>query len=299
MFYKLRQKLNYFKINSIVQPLLSIKPSTSEKLPFILLSQLSEKDFYLYILAYYSLTEQYTPQSVFLLDDGTLETWQKDYLLNLHEDTQIKAISEYCPDPFPPRQTLERLVAISELVKSTFVIQMDADILVNGDICEVRKAILGNQSFILGGPEKLSGILTVSEISQHMQTSKSDHVQVQAEKLLHSCPLSWVKLYMRGCSAFAGFSKNSITSQQLTEAWDFFYKELQASWKQWGSEQVLSNLLLANSNAVALPYPKYSSLFPELEPNRASLIHFIGSNRFSNNVYFDLSSKLVNGLLSK
>ena len=70
------------------------------------------------------------------------------------------------------------------------------------------------------------------------------------------------------------------------------------AWKKWGSEQVASNYVLANSKEMMpLPIHKYLGYYPQKEWfnfHNASLIHFIGKYRFENNFYMDTARRFIN-----
>jgi hypothetical protein len=70
-------------------------------------------------------------------------------------------------------------------------------------------------------------------------------------------------------------------------------------WDDWGSEQVTSNLLIANSqDALPLRFPKYLSYWahPEVDYEQSSFIHFIGPSRFSHGFYLKSSRKVIMAL---
>jgi len=67
-------------------------------------------------------------------------------------------------------------------------------------------------------------------------------------------------------------------------------------WDEWGSEQVTSNLLIANSgNAHVLEFPKYLSYWAHagVPYGDASFIHFIGPHRYSNGSYIECARKVI------
>lgn len=67
-------------------------------------------------------------------------------------------------------------------------------------------------------------------------------------------------------------------------------------WDEWGSEQVTSNLLIANTlNAQVMEFPKYLSYWAHVNIpyENASFIHFIGPYRFSNGFYVRSARKVI------
>ncbi len=69
-------------------------------------------------------------------------------------------------------------------------------------------------------------------------------------------------------------------------------------WSEWGSEQVTSNLLIANaSGSVVLPYPRYANFDQKfdltLDPAQCAFIHFIGTFRYSRGTYIAETRRLT------
>jgi hypothetical protein len=70
---------------------------------------------------------------------------------------------------------------------------------------------------------------------------------------------------------------------------------LGSAWSRWGSEQVTSNYLVANSqNVRLLPYPKYGA--PELGTQGMEFFHFIGYLRFINGDYRRHAESVIRAL---
>ena len=65
-------------------------------------------------------------------------------------------------------------------------------------------------------------------------------------------------------------------------------------WKQWGSEQVASNFLIANTDqAFMLPFKHYPYWKPGISIASAKLVHFIGDNRFSEGEYIRQAKRII------
>ena len=68
-------------------------------------------------------------------------------------------------------------------------------------------------------------------------------------------------------------------------------------WDEWGSEQVMSNIILANiPNATVLPHPKYADCH-KMRPAVTEFVHFIGSCRFDEERYARLGAEFIGALL--
>jgi hypothetical protein len=57
-------------------------------------------------------------------------------------------------------------------------------------------------------------------------------------------------------------------------------------WAEWGSEQVMSNLIVASEGEpVLLPYNRYLNFWNEPFGSGAALVHFVGTYRFHRGAY--------------
>ena len=107
--------------------------------------------------------------------------------------------------------------------------------------------------------------------------------------------------YARGQSSFAGFAAGSISHESLER----FSVEMEgivghAKWREWGSESVASNFMIANSpKAMMLPYPKFSTYHPgRANYEQSALLHFEGTNRFKNGLYIEKARRMI-GILRR
>jgi hypothetical protein len=66
------------------------------------------------------------------------------------------------------------------------------------------------------------------------------------------------------------------------------------SWKRWGSEQVMSNVIVANEGEpVLLPYGRYLNFWNEDLPADTAFAHFIGTYRFHRGAYADATAQAI------
>jgi hypothetical protein len=64
-------------------------------------------------------------------------------------------------------------------------------------------------------------------------------------------------------------------------------------WHEWGSEQVMSNIVIANiPGAIVLPHPKYADCH-KMKQGVTEFIHFIGSCRFDGGNYARLGAEVI------
>ena len=69
------------------------------------------------------------------------------------------------------------------------------------------------------------------------------------------------------------------------------------TWRQWGSEQVASNFVIANDpDPVQLPYDRYVNHWEEPLPSDPAFVHFIGTYRFRRGNYARCSKAAIAAL---
>jgi hypothetical protein len=196
--------------------------------------------------------------------------------------------------------TWERLLFISDIVSSSYVIQLDSDTLTLKPPTDVQYHVIDNMSFTLGEwpRQEIEPVLESVEHVAYRVKEGGEHVQFVAEanltKLVSDKPLR----YIRGCSGFAGFAKDSFSRKAVER----FSNDMAAiigrrKWSEWGSEQVTSNFIVSNSpKAAVLPFPEYCFHRPDIDVDSATFVHFIGTNRFYGGRYTRLARRVLSGL---
>ena len=127
---------------------------------------------------------------------------------------------------------------------------------------------------------------------------QSKHVQNEAEKALRRCNDPEGRYYIRACAGFTGFAKQDSPINKIRE----FSAEVEErvgreKWREWGSEQVASNYLFANSpGSVILPYEQYPFYEPGIDESNVKLMHFIGTHRFKKGRYAALALDVIDSL---
>ncbi len=191
--------------------------------------------------------------------------------------------------------TWERLVYILDHTAHEYYIQMDCDILCVGAIPEVLDCIDRNRAFTLadGIPKK-----PLTDWVEDAIARQNDNVVFEFEKRVPNYPGAANLLYLRGSSGFAGFAKGALSREFLE---DFHSKSkalLGPRWSEWGTEQIASNFIVANSpGSVGLPKPKYLTWEHHQIPEDISLLHFLGYCRFDQGVYERWANREIDALL--
>ena len=180
------------------------------------------------------------------------------------------------------------------------MIQLDADTLTLGDISEVHRRVDSNTSFAL--PTKSGPIIeTMSESNERIRNWTNPHIQVKAEKNFYQLEEYEQLKYVRGTSAFAGFAHKSFNLSKLEQFSINMQKILGNDWQKWGTEQVTSNFIVANSNpSKMMPLQKYSDHYPphNISFENTSFIHFYGAHRYENKLYIKKAKKVIEALLT-
>jgi hypothetical protein len=277
----------WFSFNS--RALLKTPPIGRTDDHLTLVSMLCHGEVVMYLLAVKSFCHQLgrTPQIV-ILDDGTLTQSDRETLRSHMPQVQIVPIAQVVPDRCPKGSCWERLLLISDLVKDSYVVQLDSDTLTPRSIEEVQGCIRANRSFTLMGDRSYPEIEPMAEACLRSKANLSSMVQAVCERSFDQLPESTSLKYVRGNAGFTGFAKGSIDRQKIAFFSDLMRQIAKEKWDEWGSEQVTSNLLIANAgNSHVLEFPKYLSYWahPDVPYDEASFIHFIGPYRFSNGFY--------------
>jgi hypothetical protein len=174
---------------------------------------------------------------------------------------------------------------------------VDSDTLTLKEPEEVAAFVERNASFTLAGDDGES-IVAAAEMAARMKPrvrDGSEHVQRVSEASLDRVFLDGPVRYVRGSSAFAGFGQGSC-SRETVERFSMTMASIvgRAKWDEWGSEQVTSNLVVANTpGAEVLGFSEYCYHRPELEVENRTFVHFMGTYRFRLGRYRRLARRVI------
>lgn len=256
----------------------------------------------MYLLALKSFVRHLgrTPKVV-VLNDGSL-TAQDRSTLGAHVTTlEIVPIKSVSTGTCPKGSCWERLALIAELVKDGFIVQLDSDTLTRLPIEEVVQCIDANRSFTLLGDRSHPEVEPMLDACARAKQSTSSLVQAVCERGFDRLPEAKELKYIRGNAGFVGFAQGSISLEKMEWMSDLMRPISEGTWDQWGSEQLASNLLIANTeNPYPLPFPRYGSYWahPDVDYERSAFLHFIGPHRYDHGFYRK-SAKQVLRALSK
>ena len=220
-----------------------------------------------------------------LLDDGTLTAEDKAVLAQHCDNPEIVVKTDVETSPCPRDNCWERLLSILDRRSDHFVIQLDSDTVTTGPVPEIAAAIDSNRSFTLAGglDEAQHGYQSAAEISRifHENGPTTDHVQAHAEAAMKTLPDADNRRYIRGCAGFAGFARSDDGRATVSRFSQEMDERLGQTWRQWGSEQVASNWVVANDpDPVQLPYDRYINHWDEPMPESPAFVHYIGTYRY-------------------
>ena len=273
----------------------SVPISLDASAGMVLLSQLQHKDVLLFLLATKSFTRRVRPSAVYVLDDGSLSANDRAVLRAHILDVNLLERADFSSAACPRGGTWERLLAISSLVRDHYVVQLDSDTLTIGPVDEVRVCIEQRTAFALGtwNHQEIETMRERRDTARKLIAQTDGHVQVVAEANLDKLDGFDSLRYVRGCSGFAGFPRGSFTREFVEVISTQMRAAIGDKWNEWGSEQVMSNIVVANiPDAVVLPHPKYADCH-KMKPGVTEFIHFIGSCRFYGGNYARLGAELI------
>jgi len=296
MFYQLKDRVRRYRFAKACKGVLQaspVAPDASSNL--VVLSQVQHKDVLLLLLAVKSFARQVRPRTVCVLNDGSLSANDRAVLREHIPGVNLLELAEFRSAICPRGGTWERLLAIASLVRNHYVIQLDSDTLTIGPIEEVRHSIERQSAFALGtwNNQKIETMRERRETARKLAHQTDSHVQVVAEANLDKLDDFESLRYVRGCSGFAGFPRQSFTREFVEAISGQMQAAIGAKWSEWGSEQVMSNVVIANiPKAIVLPHPKYADCH-KMQVGVTEFIHFIGSCRFDDGNYARLGAQVI------
>jgi hypothetical protein len=251
------------------------------------------RDLTAYLLAIKSLYIALGRGKILIINDGTLSDEDFRQLHRHIPDLEVLDYHKLSIHLFPRADFFwERLVKVIELSNHNYVIQLDADTVVSAPVPEVLECLRHNRSFMLGtasgqfvGPATQSARMVQGWIQANNWSNIS--VGTEAEASLDKLPAADKKCYVHASAGFAGFAHGAFRLSDL--GW-FSARMTEIlgpdRWKEYGSEQIASNYMLANApDPLVLPFPKYACFEPHLEYGDHAFLHFLGAYRYDGGVY--------------
>ena len=294
MFHNLIQhRLNKLRFGWHCRSILDTPPIRIRPAPIRIVSMVRSRDRMMYLVAIKSFYRHLPGGEIVIMDDGTLTGQDRNLLRHHLGEPRFIRVDSIVTAPCPTGGCWERLLHILDLSRDSYVIQMDSDMLATGPVPEVVAAIQENRAFTLNSAPN-QPILDLEAAAAAVAQHSADHVQILAERALPRLPSGMGRRYVRGSAGFAGFARGGAdraTAEAFSAAME---AALGRRWAEWGSEQVASNYLVCNSpGGMVLPWPKYCCFLPGVDPDRAAMLHFIGSWRFNDGVYMRKARQVI------
>ncbi|BAV65292.1 hypothetical protein SCLO_1022520 [Sphingobium cloacae] len=244
-----------------------------------------------YLIAAKSLHHHLRRGRMVVMDDGTLTEQDRALLRHHLGDPQILSLADVDVGPCPRGGTWERLLTILDIAADDYVIQLDSDTVTIGPVPHIEEAIDANRCFTLLGAE--TPARTIMDVHEFQACSFPDgeptaedregHIQGATESVLTRLAIEGLDRprYVRGCSGFAGFARGS--NRRLAMSFSQAAGAILGAdrWKEWGTEQITSNFVIANSDdAVVLPPSSYENYWGTPSSDDVRFLHFIGTYRW-------------------
>lgn len=285
----------------VVRGVLKTPPLTPHDDGVILFSMIGTRVVLPYLVAVKSLAASLGRGRVVILDDGTLTVADRVLLAHHLGDPRVIPIESVETGGCPRGGTWERLLTILDLRRDHYVIQLDSDTVTMGAVPDVAAAIDAGRSFMLRG-EASAELLPMADFPATLahEPGRRVHIQRAIEERLDSVTLPGIAapVYARGCSGFAGFARSG-GGRAMAQAFSHQAEALlgAARWAEWGTEQVTSNVVIANSGAaLLLPYHRYLNFWGDSLPADRRFVHFVGTCRFDGRTYIDATRAAIRAL---
>jgi hypothetical protein len=294
---RLQLGFGYWRLSGRLERILEMPPARLVPGGVTVLSQVRDRDMLMYLLAAKSFARQVDVDRFTVLDDGTLSREDRDAITEHVPGVTITPIADIdCPGT-PRGNCWERLHRVVELAESAYVIQLDADTVTLGGLPEVAEHIRRGTAFTLCS-ESDAGIVPLAQAADYAARRQSDHIQILAERALGGLDPAIGTRYARACAAFTGFPPGTWRRETMQRFSRYMTERLGARWASaWGTDQVTSNFLTANSpQAGLLPSPRYCDYVGRPISRDSGFLHFIGTYRFKNGAYRDTARRVIDAM---
>lgn len=296
MLKKLVEKYHKAEFNFLVRDVLRTPPLEASGDNPVIISMLRHSDILMYLLAVKSFYRRLGRGRIVIINDGTLDQQDMALLREHIRPVEFVSAASLHSNLCPSYISWKKLFCIVNFIKEGFAIQLDSDTLtVGNDLADVQQCIDTETSFILGTWAN-QDIVSFATAAAEARKSDSQHVQMAAERNFENIEGFETMKYIRGCSGFDGFARGLFDMNDLENFSQKMFGLIGDKWGEWGSEQTMSNILVANSpRARILPYPEYYNYWGKEE--KASFIHFVGTYRYHQRVYPREARKVITELM--
>ena len=296
------RKWRELHFNHTLRAVLAAPPVRAINDGVIIFSMIGTRVLLPYLVAAKSLHARLGRGRFAILDDGTLTAADKA-VLDLHLDRpELRSITQVDVGDCPHGGCWERLLTLLELRRDHYVIQLDSDTVTLGPVHEIGQAIDQRRDFTLRGEADSAWLPLERFGADYAALPPETHVQVKIEALLPqvAAAAGGLSHYVRGCAGFAGFAPDG-RGRALADAFSGAAAAHLGPqvWAQWGSEQVMSNLYVANEGEpLLLPYARYLNFWNEPITEDAAFVHFVGTYRYHRGAYSAAARQAIAALIA-
>jgi len=266
-----------------------------------IVTMLCKRDIDPYLLAFKSLYRHLNRGNALVLNDGSLDRADQQLLAQHIPWIEFRDLAAVDTGSCPQGGCWERLFTLVEVSQRQYAMQLDADILVMRPVEEVNRLIEQPQAFALTNLMR-PGICTLRQASAYTRASTwaaSAHVQPVSETAFERLENADQRYYLRGSAAFTGIPAGRASIDTVVAFSDEMRRLIGEQWRQWGSEQVACNYLIANlDGAEELPCPKYANSMPHIDILASALGHFFGTQRYIDGRYRQAAERVIGELLA-
>lgn len=268
MFYRLRKARNTRRLNGAIAGILDTPPLRTKTAPWCIASMVAKGDVAMYLLALKSFYPKLGRGKVAVIIDRDMPQASRDILTHHAPGLEFVILEDIPSGGCQRGGTWERFLYVLDRSENEYTIQLDADTLAVSD--------------------------DLDEVVDEAEATPSDHIGIVTERMFARYQ-DRGKLYVRGLSGVAGFSRGSFTRDGISRFHEVMEKLVgKGRWGEWGTEQCGLNFAIANSpGAVILPYPEYASFTPHSARQAAKFFHFIGANRFGDDYYAARGQEII------
>lgn len=300
MLYRLRRSLSYWQFDRRIGAIHDTPPLPIVDSRLRIVSMVAvPRDLPMYLLAAKTLYRRIGHGRFAMLPDRPLpEAWRERIRRHFDDAVSFTPLADIPVGPVQRGGCWERLLACLDLSAEHYVIQMDCDTLALGDIPEIRDAVAANRAFTMAENLPLQSFAEAAAWSERDGTTS--HVIDEAQRAFARHPRRDALRYVRGSAGFSGFAQGAKTRADA----ELFHVEMEAllgpeRWRAWGTEQVASNVMVANSpDPLPLPHPDYACVSRRSNLSEVRFAHFIGTDRFHGQRFAREGARLIRELLA-
>lgn len=288
----LPRKLAASRHNSRIRGILQTAPARRSAEGPVYLGMTCHRDALAWLVAVKSIARHVGPGDYVAVDDGSLTEDDKALLSQHLPGLRIRAMRAVDTHGCPHGGMWERLMVVLELAATRYVVQVDSDLVALGPIDEVADAVRRGVGFTLSGEPGVA-VQSLADAAAAAAQQTYPHIQHDTERALAAFAAAAEAIgpgealrYVRGCAGFTGFPPGDWMGLALAFS-GFMQARFGRRWESWGTEQITSNFVVANTGALAvLPWPSYPAFTGETAViEGARLVHFIGTARFQAGAY--------------